>query len=289
MKKTAIVTGGTAKDAAAMAVLALNIKETNPNLADELVIFHDGISKKDMRLMQKIMPCRFIFYNSPFENSENFDKSTLEYFSKMVFCKYECFKLLNEYKTVIWTDYDVLICKDLSELKDFSDGNFIKMCQAGDTFRSQFNEKFEQNNFPQYNWNEPNIHMNLFSLNENIKNAEKIYFECIELTKKFAPFILCPEQAILQMVMANEKLVYTPLKFNVYSLHPNQSSVYPNYKILHAYCQPKFWNGLNNEKWENYYSTWRKMGGCKHLDRFTQFERKLLKFKKKVKKIFKSC
>ncbi|MCQ2593882.1 MAG: hypothetical protein MJ196_01320 [Treponemataceae bacterium] len=287
-KKTAIVTGGTAKDAAAMAVLALNIKETNPNLTDEMVIFHDGISKKDQQLMQKIMPCRFIFYKSPFEKPENFDKNVLEYFSPMVFCKYECFKLLNEYETVIWTDYDVLICKDLSNLTDFGGKNYIKMCQGPDNFRFQFNDKFDQTKYPQYNWNEPNIHMNLFALSDKIQNAEKIYSECIRLTNELAPFILCPEQAILQMVMADEKLSYTPLAFNIYSVRPCDIPSCPDYKILHTFAQPKFWNGINHEKWENYYTQWRKMGGCKHLDRFTPFERKIYRLKKKIRKIFSS-
>lgn len=285
-KKTAIVTGGTAKDAAAMAVLALNIKETNPNLADEMVILHDGISKKDQRLMQKIMPCRFIFYKSPFEVSNGFDKSTLEYFSPMVFCKYECFKLLNEYETVIWTDYDVLICKDLSELTYFNDNNYINILQGADSFRFQFNDKFDQLKYPQYNWNEPNILTGLISFNKKLPNLEKIYLKCIALTNKFAPYILCPEQAILQMIMADEKLSYTPLDSNIYAVHPRDIPSCPDYKILHTFAQPKFWNGINHEKWENYYTQWRKMGGCKHLDRFTPFERKIYRLKKKIRKIF---
>ena len=287
MKKTAIVTGGTAKDAAAMAVLMLNIKDTNPNLADEFVIFHDGISKKDQRLMQKIMPCRFIFYKSPFEQNKDFDKSTLAYFSKMVFCKYECFKLLNEYKTVIWSDYDVVIYQDLSELIDFSDGNYIKMCQGGDNFRFQFNDKFDPSKYPQYNWKEPNIHMNLFAFTDSLPNAEKIYSECIKRTNEFAPFIKCPEQAILQMIMADEKMSYYPLAFNIYSVHPNDIAESPNCKILHAFAQPKFWNGRNNQQWENYYNQWRKMGGCKHLSRYSKIEYFLYRLKRKIKKIMK--
>ena len=45
-KKTAVVTGGTSNDVPAMACLVMNIKDTNPGLADEIVIYHDGISEK---------------------------------------------------------------------------------------------------------------------------------------------------------------------------------------------------------------------------------------------------
>lgn len=46
-KKTAVVTGGTSNDVPAMACLVMNIKDTNQGLADEIVIYHDGISKKE--------------------------------------------------------------------------------------------------------------------------------------------------------------------------------------------------------------------------------------------------
>lgn len=39
-----LVTGGTGKDIDAMAVLALNMKDKTPGLADEMAILHDGVS-----------------------------------------------------------------------------------------------------------------------------------------------------------------------------------------------------------------------------------------------------
>ena len=96
-KKTAVVTGGTSNDVPAMACLVMNIKDTNPGLADEIVIYHDGISEKDQRLINRIFPTRFILYESPFKDVMNFGDVVTKYFSPMVFCKYECFKLLDDY------------------------------------------------------------------------------------------------------------------------------------------------------------------------------------------------
>ena len=53
MGKTVIVTGGTHKDVSAMGVLALNLKEVAPRLADKMIIFHDGIKRKNNRLLKK--------------------------------------------------------------------------------------------------------------------------------------------------------------------------------------------------------------------------------------------
>ena len=60
MKKTAIVTGGTKNHFPAMAVLALNIADKCPDIADELIIFHDGISEVEQKKVQQIFPTVFI-------------------------------------------------------------------------------------------------------------------------------------------------------------------------------------------------------------------------------------
>ena len=83
MGKTAIVTGGTKKDVSAMGVLALNIKEIAPDLADELIIYHDGISKKEQKIIQNIFPTRFCEYQFPIDFISRRKNSSLRYFSSM--------------------------------------------------------------------------------------------------------------------------------------------------------------------------------------------------------------
>ena len=64
-KKNALVTGGTKYDVAAFAVLLLSFLDKNPGLIDEFVVFHDGISKKDQQLLNRILPSRFVRYSFP--------------------------------------------------------------------------------------------------------------------------------------------------------------------------------------------------------------------------------
>ena len=122
MGKTAIVTGGTRKDVSAMGALALNIREITPDLADELIIFHDGISEKEQQIIKHIFPTKFSRYKFPVGFWTKRRNSSLRYFSPMVFCKYECFRLLQEYDRVIWTDYDIVIVKELEELLENNAG-----------------------------------------------------------------------------------------------------------------------------------------------------------------------
>lgn len=272
-KKTAIVTGGTANDVPAMACLVMNIKDTNPNLADEIIILHDGILEKDQRLINRIYPTRFIFYESPFKDVTDFGDVVMNYFSPMVFCKYECFKLLADYECVIWTDYDVVIVDDLSELKiktvngirmDISKGSLVSESFKGDV-------KLVLGN---YNLTQEGISMGIFCLFNNLSNIQDVYDFCIKYTKKFAPYLFLPEQAIINLMLQRFNIdvsLNAPLG-KKYTVHPVHDKNIRDVKIYHSYGQPKFWNGLYNKTWEKNYKKWIRMGGTPYKDRTIKYK-----------------
>ncbi|MBO4727722.1 MAG: hypothetical protein J5631_04810 [Spirochaetaceae bacterium] len=290
MKKTAIVTGGTSKQYPAMAVLALNIADKCPDIADELVIFYDDIPLSQQKLINSIFPTRFIKYESPFQHTDNFSDEILHYFSPFVFCKYECFRLLEEYQTVIWSDYDFVITKDISDIriKNKFDAKFISDVMLG----AKFNNKmyFEPNcleDIHSFDLLGPAISCCFFVLFDTFKNYKEIYEECIKLTERYAPALYLPEEAVISVIFQQKKVQYEKLDYNKYSTLPKDIEKNAGItSIIHAVGQPKFWNGLYNEQWENYYSEWLKMGGAKHLDRYTKLERLILRIKRKIKKIF---
>ena len=267
-KKAAIVTGGTANDVPAMACLVMNIKDTNPNLADEVVIYHDGISKKDQRLINEIFPTRFILYESPFADVKDFGSVVTNYFSPMVFRKYECFKLLDEYECVVWTDYDVVILQDLSELKirvangirmDISKGSHVL-----ESFRGNVDQLLNE-----YDLSTEGVSMGIFCLFDNLANSKLIYEFCIKTTKKLSSYLFLPEQAIINLMIQKFALELRTnnLLGKKYTAHPIHDKHVQNIKIFHAYGQPKFWNGLYNGIWEKNYRKWIKMGGTPYEHR----------------------
>ena len=88
-------------------------------------------------------------------------------------------------------------------------------------------------------------------------------------------------------MLQQKKILYETLDTDKYCTFPKDIQKNTDItSIIHAVGQPKFWNGLYNEQWENYYNKWLKMGGAKHLDRYTKFERLLLRIKRKLKKVF---
>ena len=266
MKKKALVTGGSADQVAAIATFVINIKDTNPNLADEIVIFHDGIKKSDQKRIQKIFPTRFIYYDSPFKKTDKFGKVITEYFSLMVFCKYECLKLLSEYSAVMWSDYDVIVKDKIDEL--FIQGsNSIKLFSQDSTLKQLYNPVKE------YDMTAIAMFAGIFVLFDSLKNYEEMYSFCIEKTKQYADNLYCPEQAIFSFMLQQFNLTFDFIDKDIYVVHPTNTELVQQAKILHAYYHPKFWNGLHNDMWEKYYSQWLKLGGSKHPDRQTKLDR----------------
>lgn len=275
MGKTAIVTGGTCKDVAAMGVLAINLREKAPDLADELIIFHDGISKKNQQIIQHIMPTRFEQYSFPIDFISKRKNRSLRYFSEMIFCKYECFRLLREFDRVIWTDYDVLILKDLHELNDRQDG--LQIVRDSAPMRQMFLPSVQEVKLDEFDLSEPGVCTPLFVLAKAVGDYEGFYEWCITMTQKYAAYIDLPEQCIMSMLIQKYQIPYYNLPVKQYALHPREYD--GEASILHSYGRPKFWEGLYNEQWEAYYAEWLSMGGSRYRQ---PWKEKLINVKRRV-------
>ncbi len=251
-----LVTGGTKKDIDAMAVLALNVRDKTPGLADEMVVFHDGVPEGVQEKFNRIMPARFIRYRCPVPKWKLWQNKIIRYFSPMVFCKYECFRLLDQYETVIWSDYDVVIKEDISELLR-GDSSCSFACNRETVMRQMLYPKADEKNYREFDLNGPSICTPLFLLNQSCGDYKEYVSCCYELTKKYIRDIYLPEQCIFTMLVQKYGIPYDEIDRAVYCAHPKDDA--ENVKILHAYGQPKFWNGLENQQWNRYYDRWKQI------------------------------
>lgn len=266
--KRAIVTGGTYNDTAPIAVFAINIKATNSHVFDELIVFHDGIKKKDQILINQIFPTRFIEYKFPGKSKND---EVVSYFSSMVFCKYECFKLLNEYDTVVWSDYDVVIQGDLSDFCDVSDDTFrILTCET--SVRNMFYKNTVNEEIKKYDLDVKAVGTPLFVLTNKINDNMKIYDWCYKKTVEWDEDLYLPEQCVFSLAVQEFNLKIERFPFDIYACYPTK--VKGGEIIIHAAGQPKFWNGLDNPTWNSMYNEWIKMGGRKYNDLFKRLKRK---------------
>lgn len=252
--KTAIVTGGTHKDVSAIGVLALNLKDILSDFVDELVIFHDGISKREQHLILEIFPSRFYDFKFKIRHKDMRANRSLRYFSPMVFCKYECFRLLAEYERVIWLDYDIVIRKDFSELFESSTG--LKLIVDGAMLRQMFLDDAECIDGQGYDLNGKAFTTSFFVLTRQIGDYQRYYEWCRKETLQYAAHIDLPEQCIIAMLVQKFHLAYEEL---TQLLHPNSDD--GTAAVLHASGRPKFWEGLHNDMWDRYYREWLSIGG----------------------------
>lgn len=264
-KKNALITGGTKCDVAAFAVLLLSFLDHNPGLIDEFIVFHDGISRKDQLLLNQILPSKFIKYSFPGEIS-GFPEIVKSYFTTMVFCKYECFRLLRDYRNVIWSDYDVVIAGDLSSLLDENLSGFRMMPDHKMQLKDMFYPLPVQLE-AHYNLNAPAIATPLFIFSDIMPDPEKYYRWCIEKTCEYADSLYLPEQAVFTMLLQNFDIRYNKIPYFPYCVHPElDKELCHDAMIFHSWGRPKFWSGLDFPLWTKYYQQWLALGGSPHRE-----------------------
>jgi len=105
-KNIAITFGITGNYAFALGNVLIGLKKHSPNLNADIIVFEQGVSEKDKILLNSIIPCNFIQYKFP--DDIFLTNDTLKRFSELTFSRFECFKLLGQYKNVLWLDVEVL-------------------------------------------------------------------------------------------------------------------------------------------------------------------------------------
>ena len=259
MKRAAIITGGTADMSFAIAVFLLSFFRENPDMDVDVVIFQNGISEKDRKVLEAIHPCIFKEYRSPFDMDVLRKIGTMHRFTPFVFCKYECLKLLEEYRTVVWFDYDMVVTGNLEELfVPVKGGNRLMLTRTlGECIRKDVVEsdliKYEA---------KVGVHSSVMAFYDNLPDYIKMYNWCIEMTKRYAGSLKLPEQVIFSLLIHKFHLPVYPLPFQLYSPHPvlhrgNPWDIYV--KIWHSYGRKKFWNGIQFDIWNKYYSDYLKI------------------------------
>ena len=195
-KKVAIVFGLTHDFSFAVASVMMDIKRFSPNMASEIVVIHNGINYKNQKLLNSNLPTRFIEYDFPIKDTSIFNQKTFVYFSKMVFSKYECLRLLEDYQNVIWLDYDIVIKKDISELLSKSETG-IKMIQSPENpVRKQLHEPISD-----YDMDADGMCGSTFVFQDHLENYMSLYKFCYVSLRKYAKYLHFGEQAIFDFMI----------------------------------------------------------------------------------------
>jgi lipopolysaccharide biosynthesis glycosyltransferase len=275
-KCNAIVFGLTSNHIFAVACVMMDLKRIASSQLDEVVIIHDGIAPEDQKLLESILPTRFILYDFPLTSDRVLYARSVQYFTKMVFTKFECLRLLDSYKNIVWMDYDVVIQRDISELFSYCDAG-IKIMRGGLSVKEQVLEPVAE-----YEMNAEGISAGLFVLQDHLKNYMEMYRFCYAKLEHYAPILYMPDQAIFDFMIQEYEVEPALLDGGVYAIHPTSLAKTAQAKIIHSWGQPKFWNGIYNAQWQTNYHAWLQMGGSEYkpltiLDKIRRKVQKILR------------
>lgn len=251
--------------------ILIQIQETNKGLFDEAIIYYKTITEKDKEVMNNIMPCKFIKYESPF-SKETSDLENFKKFSDLMFARYHMFELLDEYETIMWIDTDVVIKGELTNLINKSkitgmvanfespdDCSYNKIDYVKTCFKTQI---------PFYDMEKYNMSSGLIVVNEKLKTNNMHTQWLYNKTEEYADNLILPDQGILNIFIQEFEINVTPAGNNgAYCFYPSYKRDDEKAIIVHSWGSRKFWNNqylLNKyPEWKKAYDRWISLGGSK--------------------------
>lgn len=251
-KEVAIIFGITKDYAFALANVLIGMKKHHKKpIWDDIIVYHDGISENDKKILNSILKCDFILFDTSYVKKYNLDKRSIEAYSLLVFSKFLCFDLLKQYKKVIWHDVDILIQKNFSGLLDYANESGLALTLTDSNF-------FIESNFyktvPGYSMYSLLYNSGVVVLSDKLSGYERYTEWCFEKTNELSGVLRYPDQGILNLLIQDFNIHVEKIDILKYCCHPDRAA-YRDATIVHAYGSNKFWN---SKKLSEQFPEWTK-------------------------------
>jgi lipopolysaccharide biosynthesis glycosyltransferase len=260
--KNAIIFGFTNNHVGAVATVVMDAVRLSGKSINEFVFLHDGLIRPtDQKLLSEIAPSRFLTYDAAQFMDISPSARCVKHFTSMVFSKFECIRLLSDYDTVTWLDYDIVVRRDISPLfEPCSSG--LKILPGKAEVRKQFYADIAD-----YDMSAAGICGSTFTFDRNFRRPADALEFCYRSTSKHLDLLHLGEQGIIDLMIQEFDVNPVWLDHATYTSHPSN---YPDHaRIIHAYGRPKFWEGLQNDQWQHNYDAWIRRGGSPIPDKST--------------------
>ena len=268
-KKLAVVLCSTSNQMFAVGNVLIGLKKhfsLNEKDYDIILYISGKINIKDENALKKIYNNIIInHYVSPLEKTMKNANCTLMW-SLMAFARYEAFELLDNYNKVLYLDTDILIQKDIIELLNINKD--ISVSYESINLRENVENKIlsEKFNSDKYNLDAKVFNSVVLLINDSIKKRKEIKEWCYKMTEKW----LMADQPIFNLMVQEFNLEVNDFsdKYNRYYLSNNADN--EDAYILHTAWEKKFWNGINNNEWNENNKKWIEFGGIAYDPKYVE-------------------
>jgi lipopolysaccharide biosynthesis glycosyltransferase len=192
-------------------------------------------------------------YRPPVSWSKLWGSRAIAYFSPLVLAKFEGFRLLSSFPTVVWLDYDIVITNSLSELWTRDDFDLAYQGSSQPVSKAFM--------FPVADILEDGdgFHAATIVFRESFPDFGGAIVKLYGLFEKHSSNLYYPEQGIFDLFLQSIPRFRRWELGGTYGQFPDAEE--ESTAILHTPGANKFWNGLQNDSWSSHYKEWLDLGG----------------------------
>jgi lipopolysaccharide biosynthesis glycosyltransferase len=272
-KRLAVCLSVTSDLAFAAAVVIKNFVDLHGADDTSFFLYSDGNCTDVKTALTKAgIEVEVVKYKPPVNWFELWSSRAVAYFSPLVLAKFEVFSHLEDHKSCLWLDYDIVIQSPLSEILE-TDSIDIAFMTNSNSMTEQFIQPPES--IPD---DAPGMSAGLILVNESFPNCQVATSRLYSLYRLHSRNLYMPEQAIFDLFLLGKEFQFLALPKSKYCVPPN-SFESDTAVIIHSSGPNKFWNSINNEDWESRGSELRGLG----LSSFSKTKNNHTRFFRKVR------
>lgn len=262
VKKPIAIVTAIDRFAAPAGSLALSINAHNADRNLDIVVLYKNLNDTDICALNKIprvTPVPFDFQEGFAEHMLSTAGATSKIRNKsslMPFCHFEAFRLLDNYRRVLWLDADTMVQGPLDGLINGS--AFTVTSDYPWTVSDNFLAPIEG-----YNMSSLGVCTAVMGLSDTLP-YKKIYSWCIERAMFLSNLLFNRDQGIINLALQEYAIKHSLLECNKWQCMPwKEEAIAAN--IVHFGSDNKPWNNENITAawpgWYRYYKIWLKLGG----------------------------
>lgn len=257
MKSTAVICGSSSSFAFAMYVSLWSFLKNSPKLAAQadIYVYAYQWSEEIKQKIRSLGPITILDFDIPadIERTEHILR-----FTPALFHRFEAFKLLDKYETVICLDSDILVKKELLETISKQQKPIGLTPDTMPIVRRNF-----KSDIPGYDMSAPCYNAGFIVLKKQgfPANSGEIYSWLYDMLKKYSYTACLGDQGLINLALQEFKL--QPEVYSMLYNQPASSSAKQLKKafIIHSTGHRKFWCYYFFKEWVEGYAKWREIGG----------------------------